>query len=59
MMGGNQNEANITLNSSTDFVLQALNSESCNQSTTFSDFATCNIALHNPPFVVGGWEGFD
>ncbi len=38
-MGSDLNEANITLNSSTDFLLQPANSASGNRSTIFSDFA--------------------
>ncbi len=52
-MDSNLNVANITLNSSTDFVLQPANAASCKRSTIFSDFAICNIALYNPLFTVG------
>ena len=51
-MDNNRNVANITLNSSTDFVLQPANAASCKRSTIISDFAICNIALYNPLFPV-------
>ena len=50
-MDSNLNVANITLNSSTDFVLQPANAASCKRS--FSDFSNCNNALYNPLFTVG------
>ena len=41
-MGSNLNVASITLNSSTDFVLQQANAASRKRSTIFSDFG-CTI----------------
>ncbi len=52
-MDYNLNVANITLNSSADFVLQPANAASCKRSTVFSDFAIYNVSLYNPLFTIG------